>query len=192
MSNSPPTRDRPVNLPNAISLGRVLAVPLTVWLLVAGQIQWAFWVFAGAGLSDAVDGFIAKRFEATTELGRYLDPIADKILLVSVFIMLGQNGYLPAWVVILVVSRDFLIVGGALLLFTLTQPMPVRPLYVSKANTVMQMTLAALVLGEAGFQLALPHVGAVLVYVVAATTVVSGASYLVSWVRRTEHVKDPR
>lgn len=192
MRNGPATRDHPVNLPNAISLGRVLAVPLTVWLLVAGQIQWAFWVFAGAGLSDAVDGFIAKRFEATTELGRYLDPIADKVLLVSVFIMLGQHGYLPAWIVIVVVSRDFLIVGGALLLFTLAQPMPVRPLNVSKANTVMQMALAALVLGEAGFQLALPHVRAVFVYVVAATTIVSGASYLVSWIRRTEQIKDPR
>ena len=116
-----------MNLPNALSLGRLLAVPIVVWLLLQEAYVGAFLVFVLAGVSDAVDGYLAKQFGMDTEIGRFLDPIADKTLLVSVYITLGHQEILPVWLVILVVSRDLLIVGGALLAYTMSQPMRPTP-----------------------------------------------------------------
>jgi len=172
-----------VNLPNIISLGRLLSVPAIVWLVLIGEMRGAFAVFVAAGLSDAVDGFVAKRFDARTEIGRYLDPLADKTLLVAVYITLGTQGYLPAWLVILVASRDFLIVGGALLSFTLSVGIRVKPLLISKANTAAQIALAALVLGELALGGTADGYSRWLIYLVGATTGLSGASYLVQWGR---------
>src|SRR5256885_16703790 len=107
--------DRHLRLPNLLPRARLLTAHLTVWLISEGRHTEAFWVFVAAGVSDAIDGFIAKRFNRRTELGALLDPIADKTLLVSVYVTLGIAGHLPAWLVILVVFRDLLIVGGFLL-----------------------------------------------------------------------------
>src|SRR3972149_78044 len=93
--------DAALNIPNFITLGRVILVPVVFWLLVSGQTQPAFVVFVLAGLSDAVDGFLAKRYGWTTELGAYLDPLADKLLIVSIFVALGVRGALPSWLVFL-------------------------------------------------------------------------------------------
>src|SRR5687768_14448704 len=121
-----------LTLPNVITFVRLFSVPLIVWLMVADRFVEATLLFILAGISDAADGFIAKRFGAASELGAYLDPTADKALLVSVFITLGFKGVLPAWVIILVVSRDILIVGGIILSYLLTNPVAMRPLWVSK------------------------------------------------------------
>ena len=99
-----------MSIPNLITLGRVILVPIVFWLLLNGQLQAAFLAFVVAGISDAVDGFLAKRFGWETELGAYLDPIADKLLIVCIFIALGVTARLPSWLVIIVVSRDVLIV----------------------------------------------------------------------------------
>src|SRR5277367_6169746 len=88
---------RAVNLPNFITLARLLSVPVAVWLILVGEFAAAFWVFVAAGVSDALDGFIAKRFDQRTRLGALLDPIADKSLLVAVYVTLGVAGELPAW-----------------------------------------------------------------------------------------------
>ena len=180
-----------MNLPNFISLGRLLSVPATVWFIVSGHTGAAFWLFAAAGASDAVDGFIAKRFSMDTRLGYYLDPLADKALLVSVYITLGTAGYLADWLVILVVSRDLLIVGAVLLAYTLGQRIEFKPVLISKANTLAQIVLAAVVLAGPGLGLELGDAVAVLVYLVGATTVLSGATYLVQWVRTVSHVETP-
>ncbi len=172
-----------MNLPNALSLGRLLAVPVIVWLLLREAYVGAFLVFALAGISDAVDGYIAKQFGMDTEIGRFLDPIADKTLLVSIYITLGHQEILPVWLVILVVSRDLLIVGGALLAYTMSQPMRPTPLFISKINTVLQISLAATVLGNVAFQAGLAGLAAVLMYAVAASTALSGARYLANWIR---------
>ena len=172
-----------MNLPNLISLARLLLVPVTVWLLVANEMMAAFWVFVAAGLSDAVDGFIAKRFNMSTELGRYLDPLADKALLVSVYVTLGIRGVLPDWLVILVVTRDVLILGGMALALMLSMPLPLRPAIVSKVNTALQIILAATTLMGAGFALPIETLTMPLVYAVAALTVLSGAYYLARWMR---------
>ena len=138
--------DEGVSIPNLITLGRVILVPVVFWLLITHQLQAAFLAFVVAGISDAVDGFLAKRYNWETELGAYLDPIADKLLIVSIFIALGVSGKLPPWIVIAVVSRDILIVIGVILSWLLNHPTPMKPIVVSKANTVAQIVLAATVL----------------------------------------------
>ena len=170
-------------LPNLISIGRVFLVPLVVWLIIKEQYLAAFYVFILAGLSDAADGFLARHFHWQTELGAYLDPLADKLLLVSIFLALGFFGHLPPWIVILVVSRDILIVGAMLLSWMLSNPMNVSPLFISKMNTTAQITLAALVLAELGFRFGIDRLVAMVVDVTAVLTVLSAAMYLLAWLR---------
>jgi cardiolipin synthase len=172
-----------LNLPNIITLGRLLSVPLAIWLILSGEYWAAFWTFVLAGISDAVDGFIAKRFNMRTQIGALLDPVADKALLVSVYVTLGVSGRLPTWLVILVVFRDVMIIGGFVLVQLLVQKIRWEPLIISKINTALQIVLAAFTLARLGFG-AEDH-GAVmlLVLAVATTTVLSGAAYLVRWAR---------
>jgi cardiolipin synthase len=170
-----------INIPNFITLGRIISVPVIFWLLLSGQNRIAFVVFLCAGISDAVDGYLAKRFNWSTELGSYLDPLADKLLIVSIFIALGVREELPLWLVIAVVSRDILIVAAVLLAWLLDQPVRIRPLAVSKANTLMQIALAATVLADIGFNLGLETVRLYLVWTTAALTLLSLAAYLRAW-----------
>ncbi|HUK10693.1 MAG TPA: CDP-alcohol phosphatidyltransferase family protein [Stellaceae bacterium] len=172
-----------MNVPNAITLARLLSVPLAVWLILEARFAAAFWVFVAAGISDAVDGFIAKRFDSRTRLGALLDPIADKTLLVAVYVTLGAVNHLEAWLVILVVFRDLLIVGGYLLVQALAQPMRSEPLIVSKVNTALQILLVGVLLAQLGLGVEPGATVEALVYMVAATTILSGAGYLVRWTR---------
>jgi cardiolipin synthase (CMP-forming) len=168
-------------LPNLITLGRVILVPLVFWLLITGQTQAAFFAFIIAGVSDAVDGWLAKSFGWATELGAYLDPLADKLLIVSIFLALGVGGKLPLWLVIAVVSRDILIVIAIVLSWVLSNPVRIKPLWVSKANTLSQIVLAGLVLADEGFGLGLGWARFVLVWVTGALTIASLAAYLHGW-----------
>lgn len=177
------TGPSPLNIPNLITLGRVILVPVVFWLLVSGQTQLAFFAFVLAGVSDGIDGFIAKRFGLSTELGAYLDPLADKLLLVSIFLALGVLNALPSWLVIAVVSRDILIVLGVLLAWLLDHPVGIRPHWVSKANTVAQILLAATVLADDGFGLGLASLRIALVWITGVLTVASLAVYLRAWLR---------
>lgn len=172
-----------MNLPNTITLGRILLVPLIVWSIASSQMTVAFVIFVIAGLSDAVDGFLAKRFDMTTELGALLDPIADKALLVSIYVTLGMADAIPRWLVILVVSRDLMIVGAMIVSWLMENPMPVKPLMVSKLNTVAQVAYAALVLAALGFGFRAHPYDAILMTFVAVLTLLSMARYLVEWVR---------
>lgn len=174
-----------LNLPNLITLGRLLLVPLAIWLILEAHYAAAFWVFVGAGVSDGLDGFIAKRFDRRTRLGALLDPIADKTLLVSVYVTLGWAGALPKWIVILAVFRDVMIVGGFLLIQSTAAPKRFDPLYISKLNTLAQIALVGFVLAQRGigFGASAGRLEFYLTIGVAATTVLSGLSYLVRWAR---------
>ena len=172
-----------MNLPNLITLARLLSVPLIVYLISQELMTVAFWMFFAAGISDAVDGYLAKRLNAETELGMYLDPLADKVLLVAVYVSLGMAGHLPTWLVILAVSRDLLIVGGALLSYAMELKFKIRPWLISKINTCLQITLAALVLSELGGVLSGGPIIEGLILAVGVTTVASGAGYLFVWLR---------
>lgn len=183
--------NRDLSIPNFISLGRVILVPIVFWLVVTGELGAAFFVFVLAGISDAVDGYLAKRFGWQTELGAYLDPIADKLLIVTIFISLGVKGLLPSWLVIAVVSRDVLIVIGILLTWLLGNPARVRPLAVSKANTLAQIVLAATVLADEGFNLGLAAIRVILVWVAGALTIASLAAYIRAWHRHMNGLESP-
>ncbi len=181
-----------MNIPNFITLLRIAVTPITVWLIVEGHLIWAFWVFVAAGVSDALDGFLAKRFDMETDLGKYLDPIADKALLVSVYVTLGIEGYVPNWLVILVVFRDVFIVGGALLFETMTHSLTMQPLMVSKLNTVLQITLAAAVMANIGYGIELDGAMDALVILTALTTASSGVTYAVVWIRLWGRMEEDR
>ena len=172
-----------LNLPNLITLGRLLLVPLAIWLILEAHYGVAFWVFVGAGLSDGLDGFIAKRFDRRTRLGALLDPVADKTLLVSVYLTLGWAGALAVWLVIMVVFRDAMIIGGFVLIQTTAAPKRFDPLYISKFNTLAQIGLVGFVLAQRGIGVGAGWLEPALTIAVAATTVLSGFSYLVRWAR---------
>jgi cardiolipin synthase (CMP-forming) len=173
-----------LSIPNLITLGRILLVPIVVWAIATPGTMWvAFVLFVVAGVSDGVDGFLAKRFGMTTELGAYLDPLADKALIVSIYISLGINEAIPRWLVILVVSRDILIVGGIMLSWVMGNPLKIKPLLVSKLNTVAQIMFACVVLGSLGFNIQADTLKLVLMGLVAALTLLSVAAYVAEWVR---------
>lgn len=171
-------------LPTALTVGRLFAVPLTIAWMLEGDYRGAFVVFACAGISDWLDGWLARRLDARTEIGAYLDPIADKILLTSVFILLGHQGLVPEWLVILVVFRDVLIVGGVMLFHTAAIKVTMAPLLISKFNSLVQLLYAGWVLAQLGFGLGAPEIGKTLMVAVTATTAASGIAYIAKWAGR--------
>ncbi len=177
-----------MSIPNLITLARILLVPVVVWAISSGAMWIAFVLFLAAGVSDAVDGFLAKRFGMTSELGAYLDPLADKALIVSIYVSLGINNVIPAWLVILVVSRDIMIVGAVMLSWLIGSPIKVKPLLVSKLNTVAQIVFATVVLGSLGFKIEARTLTLVLMVLVAALTLLSIAAYVREWVRHMNSV----
>lgn len=178
-----PSRGADLSIPNLITLGRILLVPVVVWAIAAGEMGVAFVLFLAAGISDAVDGFLAKRFGMVTELGAYLDPLADKAMLVSIYVALGITDAVPRWLVILVVSRDIMIVSAVMLSWLVDKPVPLRPLPVSKLNTVAQIALACVVMAALGFEFDASTAVTALTALVTALTLLSIAFYVAEWVR---------
>ena len=158
------------------------AAPIN-WAIIYGELWLAFMLFLAAGVSDAVDGYLAKRFNMASELGAYLDPLADKTLIVSIYVTLGIAGKIPLWLVILVVSRDIMIVGAIMLSWLLGSPLKVKPLLVSKLNTVAQIVFACVVLASLGFDLRADNLIFALIVVVTVLTLLSVAAYVREFVR---------
>lgn len=171
------------SLPNFITVGRIVLVPVVVWSIASGNMLLAFWLFVAAGASDAVDGFLAKRLNAQSEFGAYLDPLADKALLMSIYVTLSIEGLLPRWIVIAVVSRDIMIMGAVVLSWIMNKPVAIHPLIVSKLNTAAQIALAALVLASSGFKFNAVQATNVLLIIAGGLTLVSAAAYLVEWMK---------
>jgi cardiolipin synthase len=180
-----------LSIPNLITLGRILLVPVIVWAIASGEMKIAFLLFLAGGVSDAVDGYLAKRFGMKSELGAYLDPLADKTLIVSIYVALGIVDAIPRWLVILVVSRDILIIGGIMLAWILVKPIIVRPLIVSKLNTVAQIVFACLVLASLGFGFDDEPARLVTMYLVTALTLLSVAFYVREWAHHMNGASAP-
>lgn len=172
-----------MSIPNIITIGRIVLVPLTIWFMVTGQFLAAFTAFIVAGISDGVDGFIAKRFNQTTQLGAYLDPLADKLLLVSIYLAFSFLNVVPALLVIIVVSRDVMIIGAVLLSWLMDKPVEMHPLWISKINTTAQILLAGLVLAGLGMEFELDGLVTIGSISVGFLTIASGAAYMVEWNR---------
>jgi cardiolipin synthase (CMP-forming) len=173
----------PLNLANMVTVGRLLMVVPVVWLVIAGRLEMAFWLFVAAGISDALDGYIAKNFNARTELGAYLDPLADKVLLNGIYVALTLIGWLPVWLTALVISRDLLIVLGVILIQRRDPVFRAMPLVIGKLNTFCQILLAACALAHGGELVDLSEFVVVLVAAVTLTTLLSGAGYAVQAIR---------
>ena len=169
-------------IPNLLTLLRIAACPVLVLVLRGGDYDLALLIFLAAGITDGLDGYIAKRFDCVSGLGAILDPIADKLLIASAYIMLATLGAIPFWLLIVVMFRDLVIVGGYLLLSMMGDDIPMKPTYLSKINTFLQIFLVLSVLGgKAGFLFVPPLLGEVLVFGVLITTLTSGCQYVWSW-----------
>jgi cardiolipin synthase len=179
-------------LPNIITMGRLLAVPVLVYCILREAYGAAFVIFVLAGLSDAVDGFIARAWDARSVYGAYLDPLADKALLLATYVSLGRTGQIPDWLVILVVFRDVLIIGGSALVYIVSDRPAIRPIFISKVNTAMQILLAALVLARLGLDFRIEWMTQSLVWVVAATTILSGGRYVMIGMRNAQGTETRR
>jgi len=174
-------------LPNLLSWLRLFAAIPVVWLLLDGKYAAAGWLFLAAGLTDLADGWLAKRFNAHSEFGARLDPLADKALVGAVYLALGWIGLIPGWLVVMVLARDLSILAGVGLLLAARRPVKARPLAISKINTGLQLALVVGVLlaaatGSAEHGLML----AILMLLTAAatvTTLVSWGSYALEWSR---------
>ena len=171
------------SLPNLITLARLVLVPMIMVMISSQRWLEAFIIFVVAGISDGVDGYLAKTFNLRTELGAYLDPLADKALLMSIYVALSINGTLPAWISILVVSRDLIIFAAVIVSWLIDLPLPIHPLLISKLNTTAQIGLAGIVLGAKAFGFATADWLDALLYFVGALTIASWAAYFAIWIR---------
>lgn len=172
-----------MTIPNLITIGRLVIVPLVIVMIAQGRWAAAFALFLLAGISDAVDGFIARRFDMKSEFGAYIDALADKALLVSMYVSLSIFGILPGWLAIVVVSRDLMIVSAIIVSWLMQRPVAIKPLLVSKLNTAAQIAFAALVLGTKTFAVDAGRLATIGTALVASLTVLSAAAYLGRWLR---------
>lgn len=172
-----------MTIPNLITIARLLIVPVVIVMIVQERWSAAFVLFVVAGISDAVDGFIARQFDMRSEFGAYIDPLADKSLLMSIYVTLAIVGVLPAWLAIVVVSRDLMIVAAIMLSWVMDRPVQIKPVLVSKMNTAAQISFAALVLAAKTFDIEIGNFALVAMGAVAVLTVASAAVYLAGWLR---------
>lgn len=172
------------DIPNVITVFRFLLVPPVVVLLLQERFTAALIVFGVAGFSDGLDGFLAKHFNWRSRLGGIIDPLADKLLLVSCFVTLGWLGLIPAWLVLLVILRDLVIVAGATFYHMRIEQFEAEPSVASKLNTAAQILLVLAVLYSFGIQAVPALLMEVLLYSVLATTLWSGFDYVWTWGQR--------
>ena len=168
-------------LPNLITIARIALAPVLILLLKDEEYAASLAVFAIAGISDGLDGYIAKRFHLESRLGSILDPLADKTLLVSSYVMLMLLNHLPFWLMLTVVFRDLLIIGGYLIYTSMVGPVQMRPSWLSKFNTFMQISLVIVILTQQALQWMYPPLIEAFIYAVLLTTVISGLHYLWIW-----------
>lgn len=173
-----------MSIPNFLSLLRIILVPVTVIFLIDGSFFTALAVFTLAGITDALDGFLARVLGQKTDLGSYLDPIADKALLTSCFVTLSIMGIIPGWLTVIVVSRDFIILLGISIFFMLSISIEMRPMFISKVTTAVQIStvflaLAFKTLGGDGNPLFFHF----LYWLTAGFTTISGFHYLIRGIK---------
>jgi cardiolipin synthase len=172
---------RPSDIPNLITGLRILLVAPFLWLLLEERYGAALLLFMLAGVSDALDGFLAKYYGWTSELGGLLDPLADKLLLIGAILALGWLNKIPGWLVTLVILRDMVIVGGAIAYHMRVERFHAAPLMISKLNTFMQLTLVCAVIVHYGLTPLPTWLLTAGIYLTALTTLWSGAAYVWRW-----------
>ena len=168
-------------LPNALTLLRFMLIPILAWLIIVQDYKNALYLAVIAGLTDAADGFLAKRYNWVSQFGGIADPLADKLLMITAFACLATAGLLPWWLFILTSARDLIIVIGAITYHYLIDKVTGSPNWASKANTAMQISLVAIVLLHASGYQAIPQLRTLLISLVSLLSIVSMLQYLVVW-----------
>jgi cardiolipin synthase len=166
-----------MNIPNTLTIIRILSVPVFVICLLYDRFLVALLIFVGAGITDGLDGLIARVYHQRTTTGAYLDPIADKLLLVTAFIVLAILGNIPVWLTVIVIAKDVIVALGVLILFLTSRRVEVKPVLVGKTTTFLQIvTIAWALLAPYSFFFKnfLPY----LIWVTAALTCMSGLQYI--------------
>lgn len=173
-------------LPNLFTFTRILLVPFIVWALLERDFVLAFWLFAAAAVSDLLDGSLARLLDQRSEFGAWLDPIADKLVLLSTLLLLAVDGLLPMWFAVLVLMRDGVVLGGAAAYRSLTGGLKVAPSWLGKSAILLEFVLVSAVLAEAALQLGLAVVLPPLFWLTAAVAVASGLHYVWVWTVKTQ------
>ena len=172
-------------VPNILSILRIILIPLVAWLILFDYFLYALIITLLIAISDFLDGFIARMFNAQSEIGSYLDSIADKAFIISAYMLIGTQNLLPIFVIIIVISRDIIIMGAFVLSFAMNQRLDINPIRTSKINTFLQFTLIVLVLinnvGEFNPLQAITFLIDATMYMVIATTVISLLFYIKQW-----------
>lgn len=172
------------HLPNAITVLRTALIPVLAWLVLARDYEPAFLLFVACGVGDAVDGWLARRWNVRSRFGAIADPLADKLTMLAVTVLLAMQGWLPWWFTALAVGRDLLIVGGAAAYHFTIGELEVAPSWISKLNTALEFVFLALVLALAAGYLGDGAWYPALLYATAATVVASGTNYVLVWGRK--------
>ena len=175
-----------IHIPNIITVMRILLVAPISWLMLENHHVDALFLMVVAGLSDAFDGFLARRFNWVTQLGATLDPLADKLLVAAVFLVFTWQGHIPLWIAIIVLARDFLIVAGAGVYKVLYEEVEISPTFLSKANTAMQLVVLIFLLVGLLPMGVMSDIAVVMVdpysfYILAVLGVSSGLDYVFTW-----------
>ncbi|HDQ04145.1 MAG TPA: CDP-diacylglycerol--glycerol-3-phosphate 3-phosphatidyltransferase [Deltaproteobacteria bacterium] len=168
-----------MNVPNFLSLLRIILVPVIIIFLIQESYKNALITFAIAGLTDVFDGIIARAFKSQTKIGAFIDPLADKLLVVSSFIALSILGLIPAWLTVIVITRDLIITGGILILSLMSVSFEMKPAVVSKITTVFQVSTILLTLLYYSIDPGISYKWILLIcWATAIFTVASGAVYI--------------
>jgi cardiolipin synthase (CMP-forming) len=171
-------------LPNAISVARGLAAVPVLWLIIDERWRWAFWVALFAGLSDLLDGWLAKRYGWQSRIGAGLDAIADKLLLFGIFLALVLIDRLPLWWLILALARDLIIVVGAWFYNRLIEKLRPEPSWLGKLSTAAQISLALLILANSAWLWQLTELEKIMFWLAVGLTSLSGIHYIIVWAGR--------
>ena len=176
-----------MNFANIITVVRLLITPIIVWLIFSSYYGLGLIFFVFSGLSDALDGFIAKQYNQRTILGSYLDPVADKVLIVSSILALGYMGAIPPWLIILIVSRDLAILGAVIISWLVERSLKIEPIISSKINTFLQIFYTGLILLSLTYQKEIIYLDNFILptfsILIALSTLSSWFSYLILWLR---------
>jgi cardiolipin synthase len=166
-----------MNIPNTLTIVRILSIPVFVICLLYDRLVIALFIFIGAGITDGLDGLIARVYRQKTTAGAYLDPIADKLLLTTAYIILAVLMIIPAWLTVIVIARDVIIALGILILRLTSRRFEVKPLFISKASTFVQIVTIAWAL-IAPYSLFFKSLLPYLIWVTVALTGISGLQYI--------------
>jgi cardiolipin synthase len=176
-----------MNLPNAITIIRILLIPLFLYKVIQGDMVFATIVYLTAAITDGLDGFIARVWNLKTKLGSFLDPMADKLLVTTSFLTLSILGIIPLWLALAVISRDFIIVSGSLLVYLMKSELTIKPQPIGKVTTFFQFSYILLVLLRSAFDITLlKGLNNPMVLITGGLTIISGAVYILDGLKALE------